>query len=49
MVDDVVAARRDRLAGEVVVAATLERLIERSGARIATADGAGAGDHPEAL
>jgi DNA invertase Pin-like site-specific DNA recombinase len=40
--------RRDRLARDVVLAATVERLAERSGARVVSADGAGNGDTPEA-
>lgn len=42
-------AKRDRLARDVVVAAMVERLAERSGARVLAADGAGNGDGPEAL
>ena len=42
-----VVAKRDRLARDVIVAAMVERLIEREGARIASADGAGNGEGPE--
>jgi site-specific DNA recombinase len=41
-------ARRDRLARDVLVAAMIERLAERAGARILAADGTGNGDSPEA-
>jgi DNA invertase Pin-like site-specific DNA recombinase len=37
-----VAAKRDRLARDVVVAATIERLVEDAGARVVTADGVSA-------
>jgi DNA invertase Pin-like site-specific DNA recombinase len=37
-----VAAKRDRLARDVVVAATIERLVQDAGARIVTADGVSA-------
>ena len=40
--------RRDRLARDVVVAAMVERLVERHGGRILSADGTGDGDGPEA-
>lgn len=40
-------AKRDRLARDVVVAAMVERLAERAGARVLTADGTGNGDGPE--
>ena len=43
-----VAAKRDRLARDVIIAAQLERLVERQGARVVSADGAGEGDSPEA-
>lgn len=36
-------AKRDRLARDVVVAAMVERLVERQGARVVSADGAGNG------
>ncbi len=41
-------AKRDRLARDVVVAAMVERLAERHGARVLAADGTGNGDGPEA-
>lgn len=40
-------AKRDRLARDVVVAAVVERLVERSGARILSANDAGNGAAPE--
>ena len=43
-----VAAKRDRLARDVVVAAMVERLAEREGTRVVTADGVGDGQSPEA-
>lgn len=43
-----VVSRRDRLARSVVNAATLERTVAGLGARIASADGTGEGDGPEA-
>ncbi|MCR9161928.1 MAG: recombinase family protein [Nannocystaceae bacterium] len=43
-----VAAKRCRIARDVVVAAMVERLAEKAGARVVTADGVGAGDGPEA-
>ena len=43
-----VVAKRDRLARDVLTAALVERLCERKGARIQTADGTGNGDGPEA-
>jgi DNA invertase Pin-like site-specific DNA recombinase len=43
-----VAAKRCRLARDVVAAATIERLAAKAGAAVATADGVGAGDGPEA-
>ncbi len=39
-------ARRDRLARDVVVAATIERAAQGRGARVASADGVGNGDTP---
>jgi len=42
-----VAAKRDRLARDVVVAATIERLVQASGARVVTSDGVSAEDTPE--
>jgi DNA invertase Pin-like site-specific DNA recombinase len=44
-----VAQRRDRVARDVVLAAQVEQLTARLGARVATADGADAGDGPEAV
>jgi DNA invertase Pin-like site-specific DNA recombinase len=41
-------AKRDRLARDVVVAAMVERLAERQGARVLSADGTGNGEGPEA-
>jgi DNA invertase Pin-like site-specific DNA recombinase len=43
-----VVAKRDRLARDVLTAALVERLCERKGARIQSADGTGNGDGPEA-
>ncbi len=43
-----VVAKRDRLARDVLTAALVERLAERSGARIVSADGTGNGNTPEA-
>ena len=40
-------AKRDRLARDIVVAALIERLVERGGGHIMAADGAGNGDGPE--
>ena len=42
-------AKRDRLARDVIVAAMVERMAARVGAVIATADGTGNGEGPEAL
>lgn len=42
-----VAAKRDRIARDVVVAATVERLVQAAGARVVTADGVSAEDTPE--
>ena len=42
-------AKRDRLARDTLVAAMVERLVERAGARVCTADGMAAGDGPEPL
>ena len=44
-----VVAKRDRLARDTMAAAMIERLAEREGAAIVTADGAGNGDSPEAI
>lgn len=41
-------AKRDRLARDVVLAAMIERLAERQGGRVLTADGTGNGSGPEA-
>lgn len=41
-----VISRRDRLARDVVIAATIERAVQRAGARVVSADGVGAGDSP---
>lgn len=43
-----VAAKRDRLARDVLTAALVERLCELKGGRIQTADGTGNVDGPEA-
>lgn len=40
-------AKRDRLARDVVLAGLIERLAEKAGARIVSADGVGVGDGPE--
>jgi len=42
-------AKRDRLARDVMVAGMVERLVEKAGARVTSADGAGNGDGPEAM
>ena len=42
-----VAAKRDRIARDVVVAATVERLTQDAGARVVTADGVSIEDTPE--
>jgi DNA invertase Pin-like site-specific DNA recombinase len=44
-----VVAKRDRLARDVMIAAMVERLVERQGARIVSADGVGNADGPEGL
>lgn len=41
-----VVARRDRLARDVVIAATIERAVARRGAKVRSADGVGNGDTP---
>lgn len=46
--DVLVVAKRDRLARDTMAAAMIERLVERAGARIDSADGVGNGDSPEA-
>jgi DNA invertase Pin-like site-specific DNA recombinase len=43
-----VAAKRDRIGRDLVNVAMLERLVERAGARVETADRVGAGSSPEA-
>ena len=40
-------AKRDRLARDVVIAAVVERMAQRVGARLLSADGTGNGDGPE--
>lgn len=47
-VEILVVAKRDRLARDVLTAAMVERLCERQGARIQSADGTGNGEGPEA-
>lgn len=42
-------AKRDRLARDSVLAAMIERLVERDGAAVRSADGTGDGDGPEGL
>lgn len=42
-------SKRDRLARDSMVAAMVERLAERVGARVQSADGVGEGDSPEAM
>lgn len=42
-------AKRDRLARDTMAAAMIERLTERAGARIVSADGVGSEDTPEGL
>ena len=44
-----VVAKRDRLARDVVAAATIERLCERLGSKIVSADSIGNGDGPESM
>lgn len=39
-------ARRDRIARDVLIALTLERIVSRAGARIVSVDGTGNGDSP---
>jgi DNA invertase Pin-like site-specific DNA recombinase len=43
-----VVSKRDRLSRDVLASVTLERLVEKMGARIVAADGMGNGDTPEA-
>ena len=42
-----VAAKRDRIARDVVIAATVEALVRQAGAKVATADGVSYEDTPE--
>jgi DNA invertase Pin-like site-specific DNA recombinase len=42
-----VTAKRDRIARDVVVAATVEKMAQEAGARVVTADGVSAADTPE--
>ncbi|MBL9107190.1 MAG: recombinase family protein [Myxococcales bacterium] len=42
-----VAAKRDRFARDVILAAQLERLVERAGTKLMSTDGASDGDSPE--
>jgi DNA invertase Pin-like site-specific DNA recombinase len=42
-------AKRDRLARDTMVAAMVERLTERAGARVMSADGVGNGEGPEGM
>jgi DNA invertase Pin-like site-specific DNA recombinase len=42
-----VAAKRDRIARDVVVAATVEKMAQEAGAKVVTADGVSAADSPE--
>lgn len=46
--DVLVVAKRDRLARDVMTAALIERLAERKASKVASADGVGNGDGPEA-
>lgn len=41
-------AKRDRLARDIMIAAMVDRLVERDGAQVVAADGAGNGNSPEA-
>lgn len=43
-----VVAKRDRLARDVIICAMIERLAQRVGAKVVSADGTGNGDGPEA-
>lgn len=47
--DVLVAHKRDRLARDVVVAATIESLVRKAGSTLVTADGIGVGDGPESI
>lgn len=42
-----IAAKRDRIARDTMIVGMIERLAERQGAKVRTADGAGEGDSPE--
>ena len=44
-----VVAKWDRVARDVMIAAMVERMAERMGARVVSADGVGAGDAPESF
>ena len=44
-----VATKRDRCTRAVILAAQLERLVERDGAELVSADGASEGNSPEAM
>lgn len=44
-----IAAKRDRIARDTMIVAMVERLVERNGATIRTADGTSDGNGPEAL
>ena len=46
--DGLLVAKRDRIARDVMIAAMIERLVERAGAKVISADGTGNGDTPEA-
>lgn len=46
--DILLIAKRDRLARDVIIAATAEQLARKAGVSIVTADGAGNGDDPNA-
>ena len=46
--DVLLVAKRDRLGRDVYRTATIERLVERRGASVASADGSGNGDYPAA-
>lgn len=41
-------SKRDRIARDVIISGMLERLVERQGAKVASADGVGNGSGPEA-
>lgn len=44
-----VAAKRDRIARDVMLAVMIEKMVEKAGARLRTADGVGDEDSPEAV